>query len=383
MDIILCTKEQAENYLAHYRTKGSKNGIRRWQDENGSLTPEGYRHYAEMYGWNKRVAKAERLQRRADKAADKADEASREADDDYVRAYKADRKNEFWESERSQRKADKAHERADESKAESEYLSVKARQAQRKASDYADKLQRKEDRLSKYMNDDGSLNEDALKKFTYGTGLPGERKMSLAGRFVFGREFSNKFNKDNANKMSKEETKAWEKSETQKFDEESAFDKKIRNFDKMNPEERKKFGDELLQKVNNKDGDEDERWSYRVKLVDLVSDKVGSINASDYKKGTNAEKAERKVNETWKKLSDREDQIKKDIRYNGNIQNSKKYKAEAQRLKRALEKDSIWSQLNKKYEKGTSDVMGAILKDLGFSDTPQNRTILYGYGWWD
>lgn len=32
-------------YLAHYRTKGSRNGVRRYQNEDGSLTPEGYRHY--------------------------------------------------------------------------------------------------------------------------------------------------------------------------------------------------------------------------------------------------------------------------------------------------------------------------------------------------
>lgn len=32
-------------YLEHYRTKGSKNGVRRFQNEDGSLTPEGYRHY--------------------------------------------------------------------------------------------------------------------------------------------------------------------------------------------------------------------------------------------------------------------------------------------------------------------------------------------------
>lgn len=32
-------------YLEHYRTVGSKNGVRRYQNEDGSLTPEGYRHY--------------------------------------------------------------------------------------------------------------------------------------------------------------------------------------------------------------------------------------------------------------------------------------------------------------------------------------------------
>lgn len=37
--------EAGEEFLAHYRTKGSKNGVRRYQNEDGSLTPEGYRHY--------------------------------------------------------------------------------------------------------------------------------------------------------------------------------------------------------------------------------------------------------------------------------------------------------------------------------------------------
>ena len=31
--------------LYHYRTKGSVNGVRRYQNEDGSLTPEGRRHY--------------------------------------------------------------------------------------------------------------------------------------------------------------------------------------------------------------------------------------------------------------------------------------------------------------------------------------------------
>ena len=33
------------NYLMHYRTKGSKNGVRRFQNEDGSLTAEGREHY--------------------------------------------------------------------------------------------------------------------------------------------------------------------------------------------------------------------------------------------------------------------------------------------------------------------------------------------------
>ena len=40
-------------YLAHYRTVGSKNGVRRYQNEDGSLTAEGYRHYDIDPNWGK------------------------------------------------------------------------------------------------------------------------------------------------------------------------------------------------------------------------------------------------------------------------------------------------------------------------------------------
>lgn len=46
MSVYLVSKEFAdEQSLMHYRTKGSKNGIRRFQNEDGSLTPEGREHY--------------------------------------------------------------------------------------------------------------------------------------------------------------------------------------------------------------------------------------------------------------------------------------------------------------------------------------------------
>ena len=33
------------DYLLHYGIKGQKHGVRRWQYQDGSLTPEGYPHY--------------------------------------------------------------------------------------------------------------------------------------------------------------------------------------------------------------------------------------------------------------------------------------------------------------------------------------------------
>ena len=408
MEIILCAKEAADDYLMHWRIKGSKNGVRRWQYENGSLTPEGYKHYAEMYGWGNKLKKAERLQNRADKAADKAERASRKADDDYVKSYKAERKNERWSTERRQEKADRAKEIADESKAKSELLSVKARQAQNKASDYADKLQRKEDKLSKFMNEDGSLNDEALRKYTYTTGVPGERKMSLVGRMIFGREYSNKFNKDHT--TSKEDVKAWEEAERKKFDEESEtvqMDRRrkikelddvhneiMSGFDDRSDDDKKKLGDRALKILNDTgegkfdfgDGSGDDAtnwWGLRNWLTDRVYEKSGDINSDTYKRGTNAEKAHMKAEQTWAQRSERQSQIEKDIGYNRNIQNSKKYQAEAQRLKRALENDSVWKNLDNQWNKDWDDVLGGVLKDIGFSDTPQNRRILYAYGWYD
>lgn len=61
------------NTLAHFRTKGSKNGVRRFQNEDGTWTPLGLRERKEREGWGdketrraaKREAKAERKAQRA------------------------------------------------------------------------------------------------------------------------------------------------------------------------------------------------------------------------------------------------------------------------------------------------------------------------------
>ena len=50
---ILRAEDQTDNSLMHYRTGGEKKGVRRWQNKDGSYTPEGRQHYADMYGWGK------------------------------------------------------------------------------------------------------------------------------------------------------------------------------------------------------------------------------------------------------------------------------------------------------------------------------------------
>lgn len=251
---ILCTQEMANDYyLMHYRTKGSRNGYRRYQDENGRLTEEGYRHYAEMYGWNKKTNKARHLQDNADKAFQRSDKISRKLDkstlDANVARSKANyeqAKNDRRTTERGQRRVEilngrarKAEAQRDQLKSDLDTSLAKARLTQDKATDYNNKLARKDERMSKYVDEHGNLNEKALEKYTYTTGIPGERKMSLVGRLKFGNEYTKKFNDIQAKNTTEELRKqlgdktndipgdqkslekAWTESEKQRFDKES------------------------------------------------------------------------------------------------------------------------------------------------------------------
>jgi len=59
-------------YLAHFRTKGSKNGVRRFQTESGEWTPLGLKERREREGWgdgDRQARKEAKAQRRAEKKA--------------------------------------------------------------------------------------------------------------------------------------------------------------------------------------------------------------------------------------------------------------------------------------------------------------------------
>lgn len=49
--------------LMHYRTRGSKNGVRLYQNPDGSLTPLGERRYRDMYGYGERNRATEQVAR--------------------------------------------------------------------------------------------------------------------------------------------------------------------------------------------------------------------------------------------------------------------------------------------------------------------------------
>lgn len=82
MNLILVTREEADQQsLMHYRTKGSKNGQRLYQYENGRLTPLGRIHYGAMYGWNSGVAKS-----KSEKAEVQAQKAEMAAEQKRIKA---------------------------------------------------------------------------------------------------------------------------------------------------------------------------------------------------------------------------------------------------------------------------------------------------------
>lgn len=58
----------SENELMHFRTKGSKNGVRRYQQPDGTWTPLGLRERKEREGWGE-----SRKERRAEKKVAKAE----------------------------------------------------------------------------------------------------------------------------------------------------------------------------------------------------------------------------------------------------------------------------------------------------------------------
>lgn len=61
------------NTLAHFRTKGSKNGVRRFQNEDGTWTPLGLRERKEREGWgDKEARRAAKKQAKAERKAQKA-----------------------------------------------------------------------------------------------------------------------------------------------------------------------------------------------------------------------------------------------------------------------------------------------------------------------
>ena len=394
--VVLCTKEETENSLMHYRVGGEKKGVLRWQDKDGNITPAGYKHYAEMYGWGKKVKKAQKLQNKADKARHKSEEANYHAIDMKLKSDRAANKAQHKISPRNIAKAEKYATKSDSAVEKAMVKSMQAHDAQKAAVRYANKLQRKEDKMLKYVDENGQLTDKAANKYTKLDAKTGERKMGLIGKIKFGKEYSDKYEKTYAEEKAKEKAEIEKQRDTVvKNLDDTANDLMSVDFDKLKPDKQKELGDSVLRAVTEarnlsatgdidigKGTDGANYDTITTWLDNRILEKVGSWNGEDWVKGSNAEKVYSRVDDAYSKMSDRSTEIRKSIGFDrGRL--GDKSKKDYERLKQALQKDSVWTKLKEISEGAEKDLAGAFLKDIGFPDTPENRSMIWPFMYYD
>lgn len=422
----LCTKEFADQYsLMHYRRGGEKKGVRRWQNEDGSYTSEGYKHYAEMYGWGK--LRADRAEKKAEKYEDKAKKAEAELHKQQARVDKAQVKVDRKRNDKNVQKAQVATNKLHEAQLRFDQYRNKAEKYQNKADRIHEKWDQKQERLDKYLNEDGTLNEKAMAKYTYSNGV--QSKMNLAGRLKFGSKFAEEFDKQqlDAAKKRGDTDRAKVNAESDKlidqdyadrklareveervennryvegsraFRENAENERRMQDFDNLSAEDKRKTGDYLIQKmsdyqktyVDKKDEDlddldadvakhadyefrNDEQW-----LAQRMDKDSGNENTGYYKPGSNGEKAHKVLEESYAKSSARTEELIREHK----LDRSKVYtdRKEYAKLREVVESDKLWKALNAQDKKNEQDLLGAVLKDLGFSDTPKARDIISWY----
>ena len=98
-DVLALPMQSSDEELAHFRTKGSKNGVRRYQTESGEWTPLGLKERKAREGWGdskaerkaaRQVAKSERKAARAEKRVARSEKRSarKAARNERMAAYK-------------------------------------------------------------------------------------------------------------------------------------------------------------------------------------------------------------------------------------------------------------------------------------------------------
>ena len=331
--LTLVSKECEGAYLIHYRTPGSKNGMRLYQYKDGSLTPLGRIHY----GIGQK--KISRLDKKISDSNEMAKNASGYADVFMINK----------------------HNIADDTDAESKsaYESLDKfeksfRENARMYKDKSDKLTAKRDKLQAELDQ------------------------------LSGKSSSEEQEKINARRQI-----------------EGALLDKTKSYEQMSTQEKHKFGNDLLKQVNEtmseidsrlkdksydpyKDNGYEEYDKLTRWIDDQIYEKSGSWNGEYFHKGSNAEKAYPAVDKSYHASWDREDKIKQEIGYDSTIRwGTPGYKREQDRLMKALKEDSTWNSIEKDCRKAESDLAGAMLRDIGFADTPENRKLIWPFTYYD
>lgn len=359
--ILMVTPDQAEEYLMHWRTRGSKNGIRRYQYEDGSLTPLGYIHYG--------VGQGNRKAKKAEKAKSKYQDAEIRKNKAQVKYDEAKLRNERKGDERSEQKLARASSELD------------------KATFKADKLKLKSNKLTKESEKQEKKGQKQIEKDKAREEREAKRAQEATERAVdkFVEEWNKKYNKqENA-------------EETNKGKE---LNKAKGEFDNLSSEDKKKTGDEILsyldktrkeliEKYRNKEvkniendnsyADYDDLGNW---LINRVYDKSGSWNAGYFDPKSNAAKSYPEVEKAYKNVWKREEEIESKVGkyvakgYDGG-------KGYDKWRKENFESDSAWKDLSKEVAKAEDKLCGSILEDIGFRDTPENRKVILDWAYLD
>lgn len=308
-----------DNYLAHYGIKGQKWGVRRFQNEDGSYTVAG----KERYG-----AQISRKEYREIRRAGKADEKQfRREKKDALRGLKGD------ERERTEQYYNQLESGMAKSRATLERNAGHHRAAVRFANK-AEKLsvtEQKKKTLSpderKFVQEQGTkLGKEDIQKYE---SMPdGPEKKKAATRLL--KELA-----EDANSYSEKRFQAFQEGRLKEMEQQELNDAEfLKNESRMG--EKAAW---LMNKITTESGD----WYF----------------------GESVTKGFEKYNS---KRSDIEDKLD-DIRFKSGYKKASK-DAEYQRLEQELAK--------------TEDLlMGQVLKDIGFEDTPENRKNIYRYVIWD
>ena len=367
--ILMVTPDQADDYLMHWRTKGSKNGIRLYQYKDGSLTPEGYIHYGVGQG-NKKRQKAEKYEEKNAKKAAKIDAKIEKAQIKYDKAL-AKRTGLLKNNPYLQETIDK-------NKRKIESLNAKKRVGEYKLDQLKKDAEKQEKLGMKKFEKDKAREEREAKEAEKAT----ERAVD-------------KFVKDwNKKAAEQEQTKGTEDNKGKELN------KAKGEFDNLSSEDKKKTGDEILgyldktrkelvEKYRNKEvkkiendnsyADYDELGNW---LIDRVYAMSGSWNSGYFDPKSSAGKIYSDVTKAYENVWKREEEIEAKVgkyvakRYDGG-------KGYDKWRKENFESDSMWNDLNKEVAKAEDKLCGGILEDIGFRDTPENRKVILDWAYID
>jgi len=397
--VVLCTKEYADEHtLMHYRVGGEKKGVRRWQNENGSYTKAGYEHYAEMYGWNK--LRADHADRRAEINRRKASDAKLRLDKATVKYDKAEIKSNKRGDVVSAAKRDAARRKMSEAQYQYDTYSAKANKWQAKSDKIHEKWDKKQEKIAEReekaeLDKKAGTDAEPMTRTNPETGKTSNliTDMTLKGA--------------SSDELAKVEKAAEDRVENNRyvegsraFDENAENERRMQDFDDLSAEDKRKTGDYLLKKMSDfndvykygygeianakelddldadvaKQAVEEYKRDYGW-LVTQIDRVAGNENAGEYVEGSNSEKAHQRLMKSYDESWARREELEREAGLD--LTRSKNYERDHQRLKEILDSDKIYKALNEVDAKNENDLITAVLKDLGFSNTPTNRSMIF------